>query len=114
MLGFGNSRCPFDRKIAIIGCGPSGIFTCYFLNKLGYTNIHLYGDINDAQPRTILVDDIVCDVATIYGHNGYANSIRRVASEFHFDLSSMDPPKAMTSGIIAQLEADQIELLLPT
>ena len=27
------------NKIAIIGAGPSGILTGYFLNKLGYKNI---------------------------------------------------------------------------
>jgi hypothetical protein len=78
---------PLDHKIAIIGCGPSGIFTAYFLNKLGYTNLHLYGDINDAQPRTIMVDDIVNDVTTSYCHNGYRNSIGKLIEEYGFTKS---------------------------
>jgi hypothetical protein len=78
---------PFDCKIAIIGCGPSGIFTAYFLNKLGYANLHLYGDINEAQPRTVMVDDIVNDVATSYCHNGYRNSIGKLIEEYGFTKS---------------------------
>lgn len=79
-----------NRKIAIIGSGPSGIFTCYFLNKLGYTNIHLYGDINDAQPKTIMVDDIVCDVTTTYTNYAYRNSIYKLLKEYNIDFKNVD------------------------
>ena len=61
--------------------------SCYFLNKLGYTNIHLYGDINDAHPKTIIVDDIVNDVTTSYIHNGYNNYILKIIEEYNFNLS---------------------------
>jgi hypothetical protein len=101
-----------NRKIAIIGSGPSGIFTCYFLNKLGYTNIHLYGDINDAQPKTIMVDDIVNDVTTSYTHNGYRNSIGKIVDEFGFYKNGMSSLPIKNNEITTWEKVDENLLIL--
>ena len=82
-----------SNKIAVIGSGPSGIFTCYFLNKHGYTNIDLYGDLEEAQPKTIMVDDIVNDVTTSYGTYGYSNSIGKIIDEFKFTKTFIPKPE---------------------
>lgn len=73
------------NKIAVIGAGPSGILTTYFLNKLGYTNIYIYGKIEDAQPNTVKVADIICDVTTSYTHFGYSNSVDKLIKEYGFN-----------------------------
>ena len=102
-----------NNKIAVVGCGPSGIFTCYFLNKLGYTNIHLYGDINDAQPKTIMVDDIVNDIATCYIHNGYNNSIVKLLNEFNlqcYDIGGENYIQRIINNKITEIDNVNISL----
>ena len=77
-------------KIAIIGAGPSGITTSYFLNKKGYTNIDIYGDIEDAQPKTLKIEDIYIETTTCYLHPGYNNSIVKLVNEYDLSLKILD------------------------
>ena len=81
------------NKIAIIGAGPSGILTGYFLNKLGYKNIYMYGKLEDAQPKTVKIDDIICDVTTSYTHFGYSNSVDKLIQEYGFNY--IDSPQSI-------------------
>lgn len=87
-----------NRKIAVIGAGPSGITTLYWLNKKGLTNIDIYGDIDKSQPKTIIVDNVSCDVGTCYIHSGYYNSVKTIAKEYSINITGLLPPQETTQA----------------
>ncbi|MCI0366382.1 MAG: NAD(P)-binding protein [Phycisphaerales bacterium] len=45
-----------SKKIAVIGAGPAGITCALELKDLGFHDITIFGDFNEAQCRTVQVD----------------------------------------------------------
>ena len=86
-----------DKKIAIVGAGPSGILTAYFLEKQGYKNITLYGDPEKNQTTTINVDGVICDVGACYVTNNYHNSVSLLLDEFNIKKIYLDEANYLDS-----------------
>lgn len=79
-----------DKKIAIIGAGPSGILAATALRDAGYTNITIYGKFEEAQCCTKHIGGVVADVGTCYVHAGYFNTVKKLVDRFDINIKYLD------------------------
>ena len=74
-------------QIGVVGAGPAGIFAARAIQRrLPGAEITIMGDPTNAQPRTISCGTVTFDVATVFLHVGYENSIQPLLDEFGFHL----------------------------
>ena len=84
-----------DKRIAVVGSGPAGIIMSQKLQKRGYTNITIYGRIEDSQLETLNIDGVVVDTQACFLHPLYQPSIINMCKEQDFKISSIN---SMTIG----------------
>lgn len=76
-----------NKKIAIIGSGPSGIITAKKLLEKGYNDITIYGIFEDSQVKTFNIDGVIFDIQACFLHIGYNNSVKKLCDEYGFKTS---------------------------
>jgi hypothetical protein len=79
-----------NKRIAIIGSGPSGIISAKKLQERGYKNITMYGKFNDSQVETFNIDGVVVDTQACFLHSGYENSVGKLCKEENFELDTIE------------------------
>lgn len=85
-------------RIAVIGAGPAGITMALELKKRGYTEIVIFGDPEEAQYKTIKVEDVSADVGTSYFHSGYANTIYELVKRAGVHVRYLVPAEMLDSS----------------
>ena len=80
-----------DAKIAIIGGGPSGVFSALQLKKRGYTNVVIYeaSDKVGGKVSTIFIDDKPYEQGAIIVSN-YFKEVKRLAKEYDWTLAKFE------------------------
>ena len=97
-----------NRKIAIIGAGPSGIFIAKFLSSYGFTNITMYGNTSANQATSIMArNGIKYDIGTCHTHAGYSNSIIKMAK-----LKDMAVAQMLIDGELEDAKEPNLETKL--
>ena len=76
-----------NKKIAIIGSGPSGIITAKKLLEKGYNDITIYGIFENSQVKTFNIDGVIFDIQACFLHIGYNNSVKKLCDEYGFKTS---------------------------
>ena len=97
-------------RVIVVGAGPSGILTCRHLldgqDPRNPLQITIIGDQAASQPTTIDVDGIACDVATVYTHPGYHNTVEKLASQIGTKINYLPPAQLVDSqGTITAMAA---------
>lgn len=79
----------FDKKIAIIGAGASGLSAAYYLKKKGYKNIIVFEKENrlGGKCHTILYKNKPYDVGAVFAPL-YYKSVLSLAKEFNCELNA--------------------------
>lgn len=87
-----------EPRIAVIGAGPAGITMALELKKRGYTEIVIFGDPDEAQYKTIKVEDVSADVGTSYFHLGYADTIYELVKRAGVHVRYLAPAEMLDSS----------------